>query len=227
VNFREITNKDGFPVTYEGNKNVGSGLPPGAASGVRLMDRYPSTVSIPHPDMPVNALPRYQGMAVENATLNRFRALLRQTVLNERLVFILSQLAKAVSEFKTGSPENAIVLGWFITETILNEKWSSWLSNLKIQDPSRISADRAKTLKGRDFTSAIKLNTMELSGVISKSEFQEFDWFRKQRNTLVHQLDHRVDIHDAQRAIRVVHELLKQHFSIEFEINMALSLAGI
>ncbi len=161
------------------------------------------------------------------------------------LVFILSQLNSSLSEFKKLSFRQSLILSWFSIEFFLNKHWINYLFEKKEANKEKqvFNSTRRDFLIGRDITSSIMSNMLELNGKIPHEIFEKIDNVRGKRNIIIHNLDrvkkladilkespkekenktiHFVDCYDA---FDVLKYFVKQDYDIELTINGGFSYA--
>lgn len=93
-------------------------------------------------------------------------------------------LIQAHTNLNNGLLLESFVLSWTIAEHFLDFIW-----NNNILSKSKIKGKRKKKLEDyRSFTSSIKLEILELKGILKQLDYQVLDDFRKTRNDAIHKL---------------------------------------
>lgn len=157
-------------------------------------------------------------------------------------VYILSQINSALSEFKKLSFRQSLILSWFSIEYFINKHWINFLQEKKeAKETQIINSTRREFLTGKDITSSIMSNMLELNGKIPNDIFVKIDNVRGKRNLIIHNLDrvkkladvlkespqkkenksiHFVDCYDA---FDVLKYFVLQDYKIELSINAGFS----
>lgn len=118
-------------------------------------------------------------------------------------------LAKAYGAFKIADFKNSVVLCWFVLERCLNGRYEEHLKHINDEAGGhRIPPARMKFLDGRDFTSAIISQILELTGAITFGDLDRLDDARRLRNDIAHHLQKK------EATQKSTHEILT--FTLEF-----------
>ncbi len=156
-------------------------------------------------------------------------SLLDQAIAIEGAVSNLASLGKAVSEFKIGNYNLALVIAWFVVESVVRSLWESKLDELRQAAPPqspRINADRLKYLVGNSFGIAAISNSLELMNVLSTAEFLSIDGVRQKRNRVAHVGGaYAATAGDAQDSIRIASRLIERLFGIAVEPSMGYAVS--
>lgn len=145
------------------------------------------------------------------------------------LVPLLSGIAKSISEFKIGNFPTSIVLSWFVVESVLIEKWMTFLEvkNTSHNGKKRIDSDLRKKLLGRDYTISTISNILELTDIIPFAIFEKVDRVRHYRNNVVHgDMNYECKPEHCVQAIQLAIELALDEQPFTIEPNLALKLTG-
>lgn len=146
-----------------------------------------------------------------------------QTMSTPDLRSDLAVITKSLIEFKLGNRPVALTLLWLVIERLINKSWVGFLADryLTFEDGSkRINSDRSKFLEGRDFSASIVSNVLELTEIITHSEFKTIDEIRKARNKVAHSLqDVEIDHQDLQPAYAVATGLIEKTYGFKIVLN--------
>lgn len=225
-NLHEITHRDAFRVTFENGVWGGENMAMESIASTFQSDRFaaPGFNAMPNPAaLPLEHDPRFSNRYVvdrsvfENA-FSRFSV----AIDNPGLVEKLALYAKSLSEYKAGNYETALVLSWFVIESTLNALWSKHLDSLNRDLPDRrkrINADRRATLAtGRDYTSSVKSNMLELWAVLSPELFRDIDTVRGYRNGVVHDERFQSNAEKTQLALKTAQEMIYERWDFRFTL---------
>ena len=225
-NLHEITNRDAFRISFKDGKPSGESISAESLASVYQMERY---ISNPMPGVPLGFDARFRDRrfvvpvdVIEHASKS-FDFVITQPGLEK----VLASFAKSLSEFKVGNYETAIVLAWFISESVISHLWESHLQSLNSIDPTgkkRIDRERMDLLTGRDYTISSVSNLLELAGVLSMSLFQDIDAVRKHRNAIVHSLKFVPTAEKASLALKTAQELIRKRWGLNFSPSLGYSV---
>ena len=227
-NLHEITIRDAFRVAFDDEDEPSPGvLSSESLATTFIMGRHLSSYT----GRPIGADSRLsfrEVISIEAISYAReqFALVISQSGCEK----VLASFAKSISEYKIGNYEISIVLAWFITETIVNDLWSTHLDNLNkdLQDSSkRINADRKKFLTGTDFTISIVTNLLELFGVLEGDWLKKVDKVRKCRNSIVHTNTSSPGVDEAVLAIAVAQEMIARKWKIALNLDLNYSIKGL
>ena len=182
----EITNKDGFRVSFEDGKWQGGGIASESITSYYQMGRF-AGISRIEPRMDPRVLSR---IPLRKEVFDTLFATFSVVTRNVSLLKNLAAVTKGIAEYKVGNYATSLVLSWFVCESQLSAHWRAFLkaSNIEFPDRSkRISSDRQQTLTGRDYPISVVSNLLELSGEIPYETFRHIDTVRGYRNKVVHQ----------------------------------------
>lgn len=225
---QEITTKDVIQVKYENGKLAGGPIAQQSLSSIYQMARYVHTYNR---DIPIESDDRIF-----------FRQLVSlKSVTHASKSFInvfskpgsekhLSSYAKSLAEYKIGNNETAVVLSWFIIESIINSIWSTHLESLNKgfdNGKRRINSERRKDLKGANYTANIKTNMLELFGLLDFELFEAIDRVRVYRNKVAHTSDYSPSESETQEALSSAREMIIKKWEIDFAKNLSFSFSGI
>ena len=101
---------------------------------------------------------------------------------NEKIVDSLNLLIHSFTNLTKGEINQSFILSWTIIEQYLNYKWDSLLNNKKV------SSNRQKKLKGRDYTASVKTEILDLFDIVKENEYIALNSLRKKRNDFMHQI---------------------------------------
>lgn len=227
---RELTNKDAFGVRYENGIWNGESI-----TDLSLAREFQNARLgiLSQNGLHVSHHPLFQTRRVIPVSIfEKFADTFNHAFKNEWLISLLSLLIKSISEFKVANFDTALIISWFIVESIVQEKWSLWIhekngAHVDI-NKKRIDAGRKKQLNGRDFPISVKMNILELNDCLPHELFQKLDTTRKYRNKITHQNSkYRCTLSDAKAAIETSNELIDQHFQFKITLNLSLTISGL
>jgi hypothetical protein len=227
-NLHEVTNRDAFRVTYEDGKSTGENIAIESIASVFQMGRYSGSYS---PNVPIEYDSRIlMRHAVSRDALAHASNLFLQVVARPGTEKQLASFAKSLAEYKVGNYETSIVLAWFITEAAINSLWGSHLdaqnSNLE-GGRRRINRERKDFLTGRDLSTSIVSNMLELAGVLDHALFEEVDAVRGYRNKIVHSHRFVPSASEAQLAMKTAQAMIERQWGIRFTPNTGYSVSGL
>lgn len=126
---------------------------------------------------------------------------------DESLITILEEAYKTGCHERDGRYGESIISGWTVCEQIVAKIWDKYLHS------KSVSGERKKKLKGIDYTASIRIEMLNLAGLITPSLFQMLEAARKARNNWVHKMQHptREDINNVRGAAE---DLIKSEFGI-------------
>jgi hypothetical protein len=224
--FREITNKDAFRITYSDGVFSSSGVPTQSIAGHYKSGRYFSSY---RQGLPIQIDSRVSMRRnVSEASVEIMFDYLSAILTNIDLIEKLSDFSKAVSEYKVGNYNISIVLSFFVIEKIINEKYDAFLSSKNISgEEIRVNSKRRKDLNEKDYTASIISNILELSGVITLKEVNQVSKYRKLRNKVAHNLSGEpISMTDCRESLEFTVKFLLADTIEEPEINLSLSSQG-
>jgi hypothetical protein len=227
-NLDEITHRDAFRVTYEDGKLTGESIATESIASVFQMARYSSSY---RNEFPIEYDHRILARQVVSlAAIEQAASQFKHVVENPGTERPLASFAKSLAEYKVGNYATSIVLAWFITEATLSTLWRRHLESLNYPldgGRRRINRDRRDFLTGRDFTTSIVSNMLELSNILSASEFDEIDSVRGYRNKIVHSHTFSPGPAEAQLALKIAQEMIQRLWGVSFTPNLGYSVTGL
>lgn len=161
---------------------------------------------------------------------------------------MLSQVNSALSEYHNLNFRQSLVQSWFVIEYYINKKWIKFLysKQSKIEeDKSRIDSTRRDFLTGRDMTSSIKSNILELNDLLDYDIFEKINTVRGKRNMAVHNLDllekladmmkskpgkkkdKRIGTEDCWDAFLVIIDFFKTEYNLDLKISGGFSYSNL
>jgi len=224
-NLHEITNRDAFRVRYEEGKCVGENIASESIAATFQMGRYSSSYS---PRVPIEFDPRItmrqviSVQVIEHAS-NAFGKIVASPGLEKTLALF----AKSLSEYKVGNYETSIVLSWFIIEVAMRRLWRMHIDNVNSKLPGgrmRINRKRRDLLTGRDFTTSLVSQLLELWGALSYGLFEDIDTVRGYRNKVIHGVDFSAGPGECQLSLRTAQEMIDRLWGLRFTPNMSYSV---
>ena len=222
----EVTNKDVFRITFENGKEVGASIAQESITSVYQMARYSSSYN-----MPPQFDPRLSRREIlPKAVFDEVAKNLENVAQQKHLVSLLSSIAKGLSEYKVGNYTTSLTLAWFVIESVLLQKWMDCLEskNQTFPDGSkRISAERRKTLTGRDYTISVILSILELTDILSFPLYKKIDTVRGYRNKVIHQdQDYICEPDHCVMALEVAKELSLEGTTLDIRLNTSFSISS-
>lgn len=228
-NLSEITHRDAFRVTFENNKLKSESIAFESVASIYQMARYKSSYSS---GLPLQFDPKISMRQV--IELNVFKETIR--LFNKikddyKTIKMVSNVAKSLSEYKVGNYDTSLILSWFVIETVLNEKWQTYLNSKNASYPSgkkRINSDRKQYFTGRDFPVSLVSNMLEISDIIDLKLFEDIDEVRGYRNKIVH--NHpgfNTEPSHCQLAINKAIALMLEKYTLSIVPNLSYSVTGL
>jgi hypothetical protein len=129
--------------------------------------------------------------------------------------------------YSENSFSDSLILSWAVCEKTINHLWGEFLHGKRAESEEdvRINKERARKLKGRDFTASIVSEVLELSEVLETQLFRRVDDTRKKRNAWLHSLDG-IDDRDAANAMRAATELFEIATGVTLRPSISRTMAG-
>jgi hypothetical protein len=184
-----LSSNDVIRTTKKNGKLDGAGLPVFDITRSYYLGRYLSQYN---PNYPIEIDQRIaQRHTIVKGVFDKSIDDFKKIFLDNDLVFILSQLNSSLSEFKKLSFRQSLILSWFSIEYFLNKKWINYLFEKKESNKEKqvFNGTRRDFLIGRDISSSIMSNMLELNGKIPYEIFEKIDNVRGKRNIIIHNLD--------------------------------------
>lgn len=130
----------------------------------------------------------------------------------DQATLLLSLLYTASHQYRQHQYASAHMLGWCVTEALLNVIWKQLMSEAAIDEKAgtghtAINKDRRKLLMGRDFTASVVSQMLSLSQKIDDDLLTRLDDARRVRNLFAHDLKP-IAPEDSTKAIRLATDLL-------------------
>jgi len=228
-NLHEITNRDAFRVTYENGRVSGENIAVESIASAFQMSRFSSSY---RPDLPIEYDSRIMMRhVISREVIDSAASLFCRVMKTDGLQRSLASFAKSLAEYKVGNYETSIVLAWFIIEAAMSSVWRSHLEKLNFavstDGRNRINRERKDFLTGRDFTTSIVSNALELLDVLEYDLFQDIDSVRGFRNKIVHARQFEPTANDAQLALKTAQAMIQRVSDIRFTPNFGYSVTGL
>lgn len=227
-NLHEITTRDAFRATYLDGVATGERIATESLASTFQVGRSASDYRT---EMPIEHDSRIRNRCVVSfAVISHAASKFEQVVATRGLEKTVATFAKSLAEYKVGNYETSVVLAWFIIETAINALWVKYLEGQNSKLPSgkrRISEVRKRFLIGRDFTTSIVLNMMELSGVLNHEMFEEIDAVRGFRNKIVHGHKFSPGADEAQSALQAARAMIETQLGFRFQPNLNCAFNGL
>jgi hypothetical protein len=142
----------------------------------------------------------------------------------------LSDLAKSLSEYKTGNYPISLVNAWFVCEREISDRWQEFFESRDTtydDNRKRINAKRRKLLTGRDFTASVMSNILELIDVFTNEDLQTLNEIRQARNNIAHNLNgENCDAKICRSAIEIASRLVLEKESFKLQFNFSYFISG-
>lgn len=223
VEIKEITRADTCSITY----TPGHPVPSMAAGGfcaamTQASYRY-------SPPAAADMFWIHPRQVISIASIEMAAVSLDAAITVKGAIATLASLGKATAEYKVGSYNLALIIAWFIVESVVKQLWENKLDELRqaapVQTP-RINVDRLKYLVGNAFGIAAITNSLELLGVLSTADFLSIDSVRQKRNKITHAGSAYVATAvDAQDAIVIASKLTERFFGVAVVPNLGYSVS--
>lgn len=123
-----------------------------------------------------------------------------------------------------GRSGEAITLAWSVCEQLISTVWRRFLTGTSPK--SRMTGKRIKKLTGRDYTSSVITEFLELEGLIEHAVFQHLEEARRGRNRWVHDMKEPNDS-QVSRSIQAVEGLLQSVHEIQLSLSLSRPSPGV
>jgi hypothetical protein len=167
-------------------------------------------------------------LLLEKDTVIYSLELLEQIITNpfDDLLLLTELLYRAAVQYAEYRVAESLILSWAVCERLLTELWERYLKSNEHSSAGeqRMNADRRQKLKGRDYTSSVRLEVLELAGQLPTELFRAVDDVRKIRNNWLHSLAS-VKSRQAALSVRAAESLFR--FATGLNISLSLSQSGI
>lgn len=181
-----ISSNEVFKVTLRNNEFEGASIPHRDISGHFLEGRFISSYNT---QRPIEFDFRIVGRSViEEKVFHKCIADFKNLFSDNDSFYIMSQINSSFSEFCNLNFRQCLILAWFCIEYFINKTWITFLYDKK-KSKKIIDGDRRDTLIGKDYSSSIMSNILELNGYIPHEIFVKINNVRSKRNLIVHNLD--------------------------------------
>lgn len=225
-NLHEITTRDASRITFKNGKLNSSDIATESIAASFQRGRYLSSYS---PLLPIEFDDKFTFRGVIRfETLSLAGEKYFATISKPGAEKHLASYAKSLSEYKVGNYETAIILSWFIIESITNHLWDSHIEslNFKLDDGElRIASERKKMLKR--YNADITTNILELFGVLDFSDYKEMEKTRKKRNKIAHGGNYSPTSEDVREALKLANKMIKKRWGIDFTPNLGYAIINI
>lgn len=213
--FHELTIRDAFEILFI------DGIPKGhhvTTAEKFQLSRYFSQADIMSPFFLARRI-------ISNEILEKTVNDLKGIYKNQWLLSLLSEFLKSINQFKITNFNTALVLAWFIVESILNEKWENWKKlNKNILEKVPVAGKTKKISKiWQVFDKMLILKDYK---ELPTKFFETLDKMRKIRNDIAHkgiQCLHE----DAENALNDTREFIEYHFNFKLTIDLTLTYRTI
>ncbi len=226
----EISSKDVFGIAFENGEELGMKISP-SAMVFQALRRFPLLCHC------TNIYLRLERKELPESVFNHLNSNFSTIYSNKRVVKILAEVTKSLSEFKIANYPTSLVLSWFIIESFISDYWSNFLKSKNedftyIDDNGNeincktIDSKRKELLTGRDYTISVILNILELFGLIQFDTFRKINEIRKMRNKIVHSDIKAPDNYDkslrenCKAAFNIVNQFIENEVGITLVLNL-------
>lgn len=141
----------------------------------------------------------------------------------------LSGLTKSLAEYKIGNYSISLVLAWFVIESVLAQKWRTWIDSKQsnIREEKRINSKRRSTMEGRDYPVSTVSNMLELLDLLPYDTYKSVNTVRGYRNDTVHQKPgFRCTAEHCQEAIQTALKLTLEGKPFTITPNLSYGISG-
>lgn len=128
---------------------------------------------------------------------------LQLIIIDEQLFNSLNLLIDAHTHLEHMKLIESFILSWVIIEQFLNYSWNKLLTSKKI------SNKRKKQLNSKEYTASVKINILNLLGILNNDEFKQINELRKTRNEFMHEIK-LISPQDAISAYKLAKNYLKR-----------------
>lgn len=181
-----ISANEVFKVTKKNNEFDGASMPYRDISGHFLIGRY---ISSYNPIYPIEVDYRISRRSViEEKVFHKCISDFEILFSDNDSFYIMSQINSSFSEFCNLNFRQCLTLAWFCIEYFINKTWVAFLHDKK-KSGKLIDGDRRDILIGKDYSSSIMSNILELNGYVPYEIFVKINNVRSKRNLIVHNLD--------------------------------------
>lgn len=113
----------------------------------------------------------------------------------------------------------ALTLAWSVCEQAIFVMWNEHLEEINSKsDDDRINKERRKKLSGRDYTSSIVIESLELSEKIDRQTYRMLDVCRRARNNWAHRLKSPKSS-ESDVCLRVAEKMVQQVFRVPIRLQ--------
>ncbi|PIB30631.1 hypothetical protein BFP77_04130 [Maribacter sp. 4U21] len=133
----------------------------------------------------------------------------------------LTDLARILARFHEEDYRGSFLLGWLFIEENMSKKWDIFLNSKNKEFEGgefRISNNRKKILRGRDYSISIVLNQLELNEIITYVDFKTYDGLRKIRNNVIHS-SYRPNIKETSKMLKSIKPLFEETVGYELKYH--------
>ncbi|BAY07519.1 hypothetical protein [Calothrix sp. NIES-2098] len=226
----EISSKDIFGIAFDNGEELGMKISPSAIV-FQAVRRFPLLCNC------TNIFFRFQRKELPESVFNLLNSNFSTVYSNQKIVKVLAEVTKSLSEYKIANYPTSLVLSWFIIESFVSNLCSNFLESKNqnvtyINDEGieinckRINSERKAFLIGRDYTISTILNILEISGLIEFNTFKKIDKIRQMRNKIVHADPKSPNNYDeklrknCQDAFEIITHFIEKEVGIVLAINL-------
>lgn len=225
-NLHEITTRDASRITLNNGKFISSSIAVESVAGSFQMGRYLHNYSSIETIEYDSKFSHRRVVRLETLDLagEKYFAAISKPGAEKHL----SSYAKSLAEYKVGNYETAIILSWFIIESITNYLWTTHIDSLNSEidgGEKRISSDRKNMLQR--YNADITSNILELFGVLELRDYKDMEKTRAKRNKIAHGGHYSPTSQDAVVALKLANKMIQKRWEIDFTPNLGYSIIHI
>jgi hypothetical protein len=141
------------------------------------------------------------------------------------IVQIIEAIYIAASRESEGRSGESVMLAWGVCEQLVSILWNRLIVDAKKDKDisEKISGDRLKKLRGRDYTASVMVEVLEITGKIDNGLYRSLEIARKTRNHWAHEM--RVPKQsEAHICLEAAQKLLK--LAMEIDLSFSKSSRG-
>lgn len=150
-----------------------------------------------------------------NVEIAKYSFELLSSAISNGLHVVRSLELHKVSHYRLSQKNFAecLVMSWTLCENMIDFIWKKMISEIKLEFPERMAKARIERLKGNSFTASVRIETLELSGLLNSDQAEGLNFVRKSRNNWLHNLKE-VAEPEALKSIDVCQNLISSLYNI-------------
>ena len=138
-------------------------------------------------------------------------------------IYMIEAMYLAATRMIEGGFGEALTLSWNVCEQLLLNAWDELLEHTN--NAGRMPRTRSKVLKGRDYTSSVMIETLELTNRIEWGLYRQLQVARKARNQWIHKIQE-PSADQVIAAIRAAEHLVRMRFGITLALQIIFLISG-